>query len=66
MESNRLTKINTEATTGEILMIVASWFLGMNNISAGRKLTQKRDKVSHFVNLRLTTKPSYVKDLYRM
>lgn len=47
-------------------MIVASWLLGMNNISVGRKLPQKRHKVSRVINLSLATKPSYVKDLYRM
>ena len=66
MKTKRLTKTNTEATTGEILTIVASWLLGMNNISAGRKLPQKRHKVSHVINLSFATKPSYVKDLYRM
>ena len=66
METKRLTKINTEATTGEILTIVASWFLGMSNTSAGRRLPQKLHKVSHFINLRFATIPSHVKDLYRM
>lgn len=66
METKRLTKINTNATTGEILMIVASSLLGMNNTSPGRKLPQKRHKVSHVINLSFATKPSYVKDLYRM
>ena len=47
-------------------MIVVSWLLGMNNISAGRKLPQMRLKVSHVINLSFATKPSYVKDLYRM
>ena len=47
-------------------MIVVSWLLGMNNISAGRKLPQMRHKVSHVINLSFATKPSYVKDLYRM
>ena len=66
MKTKRLTKTHTEATTGEIRMVVASWFLGMSNTSAGRKLPQKRHKFSHVITLRFATKPSYVKDLYRI
>ena len=49
-KSKRLTKINKEASTGEFLMIVASWSLGMKKTSADRKLPQKCHKNSHFIN----------------